>query len=53
MKINCDFGGSLRYKPRNPTSKGSNKLEKQLRYFTLTSKLQRLFMSLHHAKDMT
>jgi hypothetical protein len=30
MKINCDFCGSLRYKPRNPTSKGSNKAEKQL-----------------------
>ena len=33
MKINCDFCGSSRYKPRNPTSKGSNKAEKQLRYF--------------------
>ena len=30
MKKNCDFYGSLRYKLRNPTSKGSNKLEKQL-----------------------
>jgi hypothetical protein len=31
MKINCDFCGSSRYKPRNPTSKGSNKAaEKQL-----------------------
>jgi len=30
MKKICDFCGSLRYKIRNPTSKGSNKLEKQL-----------------------
>jgi hypothetical protein len=53
MKTSCDFCGSLRYKPRNPTSKGSNKSEKQLRYFPLTPRLQRLFMSPHHAKDMT
>jgi len=53
MKTNCDFCGSLRYKPKNPTSKGSNKSEKQLRYFPLTPRLQRLFMSPHHAKDMT
>jgi hypothetical protein len=53
MKINCDFCGSSRYKPRNPTSKGSNKAEKQLRYFPLTPRLQRLFMSPYHAKDMT
>jgi len=53
MKINCDFCGSSRYKPRNPTSKGSNKADKQLRYFPLTPKLQRLFMSPYHAKDMT
>jgi len=52
MKINCDFFGSSRYKPRNPTSKGSNMAEKQLRYFPLTPRLQRLFMSLYHAKDM-
>eukprot|EP00258_Populus_trichocarpa_P021372 XP_024437391.1 uncharacterized protein LOC112323423 [Populus trichocarpa] len=53
MKINCDFCGSSRYKHRNPTSKGSNKAEKQLRYFPLTPRLQRLFMSPYHAKDMT
>ncbi|XP_011012767.1 PREDICTED: uncharacterized protein LOC105116949 [Populus euphratica] len=53
MKTNCDFCGSSRYKPRNPTSKGSNKAEKQLRYFPLTPRLQRLFMSPYHAKDMT
>jgi len=53
MKTNCDFCGSLRYKSRNPTSKGSNKSEKQLQYFPVTPKLQRLFMSPHHAKDMT
>jgi len=53
MKTCCDFCGSLRYKPRNLTSKGSNKSEKQLRYFPLTPRLQRLFMSPHHAKDMT
>jgi len=53
MKINCDFCGSSQYKPRNPTSKGSNKAEKQLRYFPLTPRLQRLFMSPYHAKDMT
>ena len=53
MKIRCDFCGSLRYKPRNLTSKGSYKAEKQLRYFPLTPRLQRLFMSPHHAKDMT
>jgi len=53
MKINCDFCGSSRYKPRNPTSKGSNKGEKQLRYFPLTPRLQRLFMSPYHAKNMT
>jgi hypothetical protein len=53
MKINCDFYGSSRYKPRNPTSKGSNKVEMQLRYFPLTPRLQRLFMSPYHAKDMT
>jgi hypothetical protein len=47
MKINCDFCGSSRYKPRNPTSKGSNKVKKQLRYFPLTPRLQRLFMSLY------
>jgi len=53
MKTNCDFCESLRYKPRNPTSKSSNKSEKQLRYFPLTPRLHRLFMSPHHAKDMT
>ena len=53
MKINYDFCGSSRYKPRNPTSKGSYKAKKQLRYFPLTPRLQRLFMSPHHAKDMT
>jgi len=53
MKTNYDFYGSLRYKPRNPTSKGPNKSEKQLRNFPLTPRLQRLFMSSHHAKDMT
>jgi len=53
MKINCNFCRSSRYKPRNPTSKGSNKVEKQLRYFPLTPRLQRLFMSPYHAKDMT
>jgi hypothetical protein len=36
MKTNYNFYGSLRYKPRNPTNKGSNKSEKQLRYFPLT-----------------
>ena len=30
MKIRCDFCGCSRYKPRNPTSKGPNKAEKQL-----------------------
>jgi len=30
MKTNYNFYGSLRYKPRNPTNKGSNKSEKQL-----------------------
>ena len=30
MKTNCDFYGSLRYKPRNLTTKGYNKSEKQL-----------------------
>jgi hypothetical protein len=39
MKTNYDFYGSLRYKPRNPTNKGSNKSEKQLRYFSLTPRL--------------
>uniref|UniRef100_A0A6N2KNU2 Uncharacterized protein n=1 Tax=Salix viminalis TaxID=40686 RepID=A0A6N2KNU2_SALVM len=39
MKINCDLCGSSRYKPRNPTSKGSYKAEKQLRYFPLTPRL--------------
>ena len=39
MKTNCDFCGSLWYKPRNPTSKGSNKSEKQLWYFPLTPRL--------------
>jgi hypothetical protein len=53
MKTNYDFYESLRYKPRNPTNKGSNKLEKQPRYFHLTPRLQRLFISPHHAKDMT
>jgi len=53
MKTNCDFYGSLRYKLRNLTSKGSNKLEKQLWYFPLIPRLQRLFMSPHYAKDMT
>jgi hypothetical protein len=53
MKINYDFCGSSQYKPRNTTSKGSNKAEKQLRYFPLTPRLQRLFMSPYHAKDMT
>jgi len=52
MKTNCDFYGSSRYKPRNATSKGSNKAEQQLRYYPLTPRLYRLFMSLHHAKDM-
>jgi len=53
MKTNCDFCGSLRYTPINPTSKGSNKSEKQVRYFPLTPRFQRLFISPHHAKDMT
>jgi len=53
MEINCDFCGSSRYKLRNSTSKGSNKAEKQLRYFPLTPRLQKLFMSPYHAKDMT
>ena len=53
MKINCDFCRSSRYKPRNSTSKGSNKANKQLRYFPLTPWLQRLFMSPYYAKDMT
>jgi len=39
MKTNCDFCGSLRYKPRNLTNKGYNKSEKQLRYFPLTPRL--------------
>ena len=30
MNINCDLCGSSRSKPRNPTSKGSYKAEKQL-----------------------
>jgi len=53
MTTNCDFYGSLRYKPRNLTSKGPNKSKKQLRYFPLIPRLQRLFMSPYYAKDMT
>ena len=30
MKLKYDFCGSSRYKTRNPSSKGSNKAEKQL-----------------------
>ena len=39
MKTNYDFYGSSRYKPRNSTNKGSNKVEQQLRYFSLTPRL--------------
>jgi hypothetical protein len=35
MKINCDFCVSSWYKPRNPTSKGFIKVEKQMWYFSL------------------